>query len=104
MAAEAAGRVDVRSHAPAEAGQSPTTTSGTESVRSLGVLWFVTEGRGEIPGGGPATTSMTLGYDTQKKRYVGTWIGEDAALCRAEISGDRVASRRDVEKLRSKSR
>jgi hypothetical protein len=28
-----------------------------------------------MPGGGPATTVMTLGYDPQKKRYVGTWIG-----------------------------
>ena len=60
---------------PAGAGQSPTKTSGTESVRSLGGLWFVAEGRGEIPGGGPATTLLTLGYDTRKERYVGTWIG-----------------------------
>jgi hypothetical protein len=28
-----------------------------------------------MPGGGPATTLMTLGYDPQKQRYVGTWIG-----------------------------
>jgi hypothetical protein len=56
-------------------GQTPTKVTGTESVRSLGGLWVLAEGRGEMPGGGPATTVMTLGYDTQKKRYVGTWIG-----------------------------
>ena len=28
-----------------------------------------------MPGGGPATTLMTLGYDPEKKRFVGTWIG-----------------------------
>jgi hypothetical protein len=48
---------------------------GTESVRSLGGLWILAEGQGEMPGGGAATTLMTLGYDPQKKRYVGTWIG-----------------------------
>ena len=47
---------------------------GTESVRSLGGLWTLGEGRGEMPGGGDATTLMTLGYDPQKKRFVGTFI------------------------------
>lgn len=28
-----------------------------------------------MPGCGPATTLMTLGYDPQKQRYVGTWVG-----------------------------
>lgn len=48
----------------------------TERVRSLGGLWVVAEGQGEMPGGGgAATTIMTLGYDPQKQRYVGTWVG-----------------------------
>jgi hypothetical protein len=58
-----------------EPGQPPAKSTGTESVRSLGDLWFLAEGQGEMPGGGPATMMMTLGYDPQKKRYVGTWIG-----------------------------
>jgi hypothetical protein len=33
------------------------------------------EGRGEMPGGGLATTMMSLGYDPLKQRFVGTWIG-----------------------------
>ena len=47
---------------------------GTESVRSLGGLWILAEGQGEMPGGGAMTTMMTLGYDPQKKRYVGTFV------------------------------
>ena len=61
--------------APPEPGKPSTKVTGTENVRSLGGLWMLAEGRGEMPGGGPATTLMTLGYDTQKKRFVGTWIG-----------------------------
>ena len=54
----------------------PTMKSqGTESVRSLGGLWTVAEGQGEMPGGGTATMILTLGYDPQKKRFVGTWVG-----------------------------
>lgn len=48
---------------------------GTETVRSLGGLWVVAEGQGEMPGGGAATMIMTIGYDPQRKRYVGTWVG-----------------------------
>jgi hypothetical protein len=56
-------------------GQPPERFKGTESVRSLGGLWILAEGQGEMPGGGPATTLMTLGYDPAKGRYVGTFIG-----------------------------
>jgi hypothetical protein len=56
-------------------GQPPAKFTGTESVRSLGGLWFLGEGQGETPGGGAATTMLMLGYDPQKNRYVGTWIG-----------------------------
>lgn len=50
-------------------------STGTETVRSLGDLWVLAEGQGEMPGCGVATTLMTLGYDSQKQRYVGTWVG-----------------------------
>ncbi|MBW4421586.1 MAG: DUF1579 domain-containing protein [Myxacorys californica WJT36-NPBG1] len=50
-------------------------STGTESVRSIGGLWVLAEGQGEMPGCGHATTLMTLGYDPQKQRYVGTWVG-----------------------------
>jgi hypothetical protein len=62
-------------HASMEPGKPPETWKGTESVRSLGGLWIVAEGQGEMPGGGLATMMMTLGYDPQTKRFVGTWVG-----------------------------
>jgi hypothetical protein len=54
--------------------QPPMKSSGTESVRSLGGLWTIGEGRGEMPSGGTCTTLMTLGYDPQIKRFVGTFV------------------------------
>ena len=48
--------------------------SGKESVRSLGGLWILGEGEGEAPGGVTNATIRTLGYDPQKKRFVGTFI------------------------------
>ena len=55
--------------------QPPEKATGSESVRSLGEFWILAEGKGQMPGGGAATTMMTLGYDPQKQRYVGTWVG-----------------------------
>lgn len=48
---------------------------GSESVRSLGGLWVLCEGQGEMPGGGAARMLMTLGYNPQTQRFVGTWVG-----------------------------
>lgn len=54
--------------------QPPQKSTETEKVRSLGGLWIQCKGQGEMCGG-PATTMMTLGYDPQKQRFVGTWLG-----------------------------
>jgi len=54
---------------------SPAKFNGKESVRSLGGLWFLAEGEGGMPEGGTSSTIATLGYDPQKKRFVGTFIG-----------------------------
>jgi hypothetical protein len=48
---------------------------GTESVRSVGGIWVIGEGQGEMPGGGMATMIITLGYDPRTERFVGTWLG-----------------------------
>lgn len=47
----------------------------TETVRSLGGLWFVAEGRGAMPDGSPGQMVMTLGHDARLGHYVGSWIG-----------------------------
>jgi hypothetical protein len=53
----------------------PESFTGSEVVRSIGGLWIVCEGQGEMPDGGHATTIMTLGFDPAKQRYLGTFIG-----------------------------
>lgn len=55
--------------------QPPTKFRGVDRVRSLGDVWVLCEGEGEMPGGGVGRTLMTLGYDPAKKRFVGTFIG-----------------------------
>src|SRR4051812_3373440 len=50
------------------------TLRGTEVVRSLGGLWTIGEGEGEMPGGGTSKSIMTLGYDPRIGRYVGTFV------------------------------
>jgi len=54
--------------------QPPMTSTGTESVRSLGGLWMQCEGQGAMPEGGISYSVMTLGYDPARQRYVGTFI------------------------------
>ena len=51
------------------------TFKGKESVRSLGGLWTLGEGQGEMPDGGTGRTLMTLGFDPAKGRFVGSFIG-----------------------------
>ncbi|MBC7967945.1 MAG: DUF1579 domain-containing protein [Fuerstia sp.] len=52
----------------------PMKNTGKETVRSLGGLWTIGEGEGEMPGGGTCQSIMTLGYDPQLKQFVGTFI------------------------------
>jgi hypothetical protein len=54
--------------------QTPSKSTGSESVRSIGGLWTMGEGKGETPEGGSMTSIMTLGFDPQKNRFVGTFI------------------------------
>ena len=48
--------------------------TGVEVVRSIGGLWTIGEGEGEMPEGGTAKSVMTLGYDPKAGRFVGTFI------------------------------
>lgn len=54
--------------------QPPSKAQGSETVRSLGGLWVVAERAGEMPGGGAMSSMMTLGYDPQRQRFVGTFV------------------------------
>jgi Protein of unknown function (DUF1579) len=56
------------------ADQPPLKTQGTEIVRSLGGPWIVAEGSGDTPDGTPAKTMITLGFDSEGDRFVGTFV------------------------------
>jgi hypothetical protein len=58
-----------------EAADAGGSMTGGERVRTLGDLWVLCEGTGAMPDGDPATTLMTLGFNPDTKRFVGTWIG-----------------------------
>lgn len=53
----------------------PFKSKMKETVRSLGGLFIVAEGEGQMPDGESVSTIMTLGYNPLTKRYVGTWVG-----------------------------
>lgn len=54
--------------------QPPMKSTGSQSVRSLGGLWMIGEGTGECPDGSTMNSIITLGYDPQRQRFVGTFI------------------------------
>ncbi len=63
----------VESEAVMAPGQAPIKGKGTEVVRSLGGFWTIGEIKSDFMGT-PVTGFMTLGYDPQSKKYVGTWV------------------------------
>ncbi len=56
-------------------GEPPIKLRGNEIVRSVGGIWIVADGQGEMPGGGIAKTMLTIGFNQRKQRFVGSWIG-----------------------------
>ncbi len=73
-----------------EPGKPPVKMKGSASGRSLGGFWAVLENRGEAFGT-PFTGLFTLGWDAEKKKYVGTWVDSmTATFWRYEGSLDAV--------------
>jgi Protein of unknown function (DUF1579) len=58
-----------------EPDRAPSKMTGTEVVRSIGGVWIVAEGAGDLPDGDTGITMMTLGFDPQLDRFVGTFVG-----------------------------
>ena len=56
-----------------EPGQPPTISKGTETSTLLGGLWLVSQFKSEWMGQ-PFEGFGTLGYDSARKKYVGTWV------------------------------
>jgi len=60
--------------------QPPMKTTGTQTVRSLGGMWVLVEGEGEMPDGGKMQSIITLGFDPAKQRFVGSFIASCMAM------------------------
>ncbi|MBI2933675.1 MAG: DUF1579 domain-containing protein [Planctomycetes bacterium] len=56
-----------------EEGKPPQKSKGTETGRMIGGFWAHLENRGEFQGS-PFVGFLTLGYDPDKKRFIGTWF------------------------------
>ena len=51
--------------------QPPMKSKGTETSRMVGGFWLIAEGKNEAF---PFSYVTTLGYDSSKQKYVGTWV------------------------------
>lgn len=56
-----------------EPGKPPIKAKGSESSRSIGGFWILSEIKSSFMDM-PFTGFMTLGYDPEKKKHVGTWV------------------------------
>lgn len=54
-------------------GAEPMECTGTASNRMLGGFWIVSNGKGEVMGD-TMENVMQIGFDSEKGKYVGTWI------------------------------
>ncbi|MDP2226249.1 MAG: DUF1579 domain-containing protein [Moraxellaceae bacterium] len=61
--------------APTGPDQPPMTWTTTETGRQIGELWIQAEGVSHMSDGDSHTMQITLGYDSRKGKFVGTWIG-----------------------------
>ncbi len=68
------GEWDVTNRTIPAPGEEAEEWTSTQVVRCLGGIWIVSETEGADPEA-PYTTQLTLGYDPELKRFVGSWIG-----------------------------
>ncbi len=57
-------------------GEPKMKSRGTQTNRMLGDTWLLCEGEGDGPGGGTNRMLMTLGFDSKKRCYVGSFISD----------------------------
>jgi hypothetical protein len=54
--------------------QPPSMVTGRVETRQVGPLWTLIDCHGETPEGGRWHSLFTLGYDAEKKKFVGTFV------------------------------
>jgi hypothetical protein len=67
------GEWESETEAMMEPGKPPVKAKGTETIRPLGGFWTISEVKSTMMDM-PFSGNLTLGYDTDKKKYVGTWV------------------------------
>ena len=67
------GEWETESEAMLEPGKPPMKCQGAEKARAIGGLWVVSEIT-SLMQGQTMLGVLTIGYDPEKKKYVGTWI------------------------------
>jgi hypothetical protein len=68
-----AGEWETEAEASMEPGQPPMKCKGKATSRMLGSFWVITESEGDMLGM-KVQAVQTIGYDAEKKKYVGTWV------------------------------
>ena len=68
-----AGEWEYETEAVLEPGKPPVRVKGTEIARMVGGFWIISENKSTVLGQ-PFTGILTIGFDGEKKKYVGTWI------------------------------
>ena len=58
-------------------GQPPLKVKATETIRRIGQLWVLSEADTKPPAM-PFARALAVGYDTAKKKYVGTWVDSNS--------------------------
>jgi hypothetical protein len=54
-------------------GMEPIKSTGTDTSRMLGGFWLLSDVKGEMMGM-TMEAKLTIGYDAEKKKYVGSWV------------------------------
>lgn len=72
-----AGRWEADLEVWADPGKPPLKVKSTDDTRRIGGYWILSEGE-VIPPGMPYARALTLGYDPQKKKYVGTSVDSNS--------------------------
>ena len=54
--------------------QPPVKHGGRQRNRSLGGLWLIGDGEGDMPGGGTMNSVITLGFSPEKGKFVGSFV------------------------------
>lgn len=53
--------------------EAPVESKSTESAAMLGGFWLISKGEGDMMGA-PFKSVLTIGYDADKEKFVGSWI------------------------------